>query len=318
MKNKTIFIIIRYSVITSGVKLGLNISKEDYKEKLFSEDRLRNRISLFKKITSKSIVNQKPCDVNLRLVVLTSSELPEANKKDLAAELHSIEERSDFICDLLFVDERESLSYVIKNHITNLLAGSIKHDFATVRLDDDDGLSSSYCQNLSLYLKRGFLGIPISFAYGYEGYFNEKNDEFRNLRHWYYPKIALGLAFTNSYSDIDGYLDKRISVYSLGSHTKIDIDNPILIDSTFPAYFRTVSGHNDSGGYVYHNNLVKVADGDIDHNEFSFMEKIVGLATSSKVVEERVVVSSKYSAAAAKLRHEVSILKKKLSDNCIQ
>lgn len=300
--NKTIFIMVRYSAFTQGgVQLGKDKTVEEYKKDLFNPGRLENRFSIFKNLTLKSLVAQKECSCEVRLVIFTSIDLPKNFKELLYSELKSANFKKNFSFDIVEVSEDEPLGRKMKDYVVKSLEGKGTNKFATVRLDDDDGLSSSYCQKLCEYLDRDVIGFPISFAYGYEGFFDEKKNIFSDIRHWYKPKIALGLAFTNKYSNDNGFFDKRITVYNLGAHTKIDLKNPIIVDSTFPAYFRTLSLYNDSGVNELHKLLVAVNKSTFCSDEFGFIGLIKEFEPSSKDFDlDKISPKDRYSSEIAR------------------
>lgn len=91
MKDKSIFIITRYSVITGGVQIGAGRSADEVKRILFSKERLDCRFALFSKIMAPSLISQKPCNANLHFVILTSDELPVEHREKLDAQLVEIE-----------------------------------------------------------------------------------------------------------------------------------------------------------------------------------------------------------------------------------
>lgn len=312
MKYKeTIFLIIRYSVLTNGVKLSRDVSLDEYKEKLFNPSRLKNRSEIFKNITLKSIESQKDCPCYVKLLICVSREMPVNFKLDLYESLRNIEFKNNFSFDVVELDASDSLTNKITKYIKGYVAGKGEHKFATVRLDDDDGLSSLFCLKLYQYIKNDIIGVPISFPYGYEGFYDLGKKCFFDIRHWYYPKIALGLAFINKYTEEKGFLDQKVSVYHLGSHTKIDVNYPVLLDSRFPAYFRTLSTYNDSGGNVHHQNLVKVESSNFCFEEFPYIDNVRDLTKrSAESLQVPVETVQRFSTDNAKLKSEISKYKK--------
>lgn len=310
MKDKSIFIITRYSVITGGVQIGVGRSADEVKRILFSKERLDCRFALFSKIMAPSLISQKPCNANLHFVILTSDELPVEHREKLDAQLVEIEKKSSFKCTVIPMPAGSSLNKYINSFLDENLVGKMNHAYATVRMDDDDGIASSYCARLCGYLERGIVGFPISFAYGFEGMFDEATEKFSNIRHWYKPKIALGLAFTNKYSN-GKYLYPDKNIYSLGNHTRIDIKHPVIIDALAPAFIRTVSAHNDSGAFPYHDSLPKAQQGDVDFNEFPFIR----CDLPAEVREDgSFIVAKAASSDAARYKAEVKLLRAKIKN----
>ena len=154
-----------------------------------------------------------------------------------------------------FININEAFKATIKRNLEHLPEALL----ATVRLDDDDGLSTNFIEKLSNHMRPGLTGYAVSFAYGIEGYWDSTINRVSDLRHSYFPKSAFGLAYLNSWSQTIGLGEsKTIHVYNMGNHMKIDETYPTVVDAIEPIYFRTLSSTIDSVGSPYHKNLPRV------------------------------------------------------------
>ena len=287
----SIFIITRYSILSQSMAARLRASSGDfdqYRKRLFSDSRLNARHVEFKTITVPSIISQLECPAKIFFLVITSSELPCYHLAKLQETLGRIESNKNIKTILAFVspaatsDKAEdnvfpSLTQATSENIRIQLKGADSQVFASVRLDDDDALSSSYCMNLSKYVKNELTGFPVIFPYGLQGFFSESTATIQDIRRFYRLSISPGLAFINCYSGDRGFSDKRVSVYGLGNHAKIATKNAIIYDSRWLAFFRTFGSFNDSAtdggrGGNYTKYLPHISANDM--NDFKFLIQI--------------------------------------------
>ena len=287
----SIFIITRYSILSRLIRVRTPRSSEDfcqYKGRLFSDNRLNARHIGFTLITVPSILSQLECHSKIFFLVITSTDLPCHHLDKLKKSLSSLDNNKNIKTILSFVSssatsgkEAEnvfpSFNKAIAETIQCQLAGSDCQVFASVRLDDDDALSSSYCVNLSEHVKKELIGFPVLFPYGLQGFFSKSTGTITDIRRFYRLCISPGLAFINGYSDDHGFSDKRVSVYGLGNHSKIDSKNAIIYDSRRIAFFRTFSSFNDSAegggrGGDYTKYLPHISARDLQ--DFNFLSQI--------------------------------------------
>ncbi|MCE0780830.1 glycosyltransferase [Pseudomonas sp. NMI542_15] len=267
--KKNIIIAIRYSIIqkNSASWRAAELSFEDYANKILSNERLNIREQTFKSLTLKSLCNQINTDKNVTYTVLimVSDMLPEGridrlrsminenNISGLDFKIVKIDSGTGLMHDHININE--AIKATIKRNLANLPEALL----ATVRLDDDDGLSTNFIEKLSHHMRPGLTGYAVSFAYGVEGYWDSAANTVSDLKHSYFPKSAFGLAYLNAWSQIRGLEDnKTIHVYNMGNHMKIDENYPTIVDATEPMYFRTLSSTNDSVGSPYHKNLPSI------------------------------------------------------------
>jgi hypothetical protein len=168
----------------------------------------------------------------------------------------------------------KNINDAIKGTLQNKLENAPDTLIATVRLDDDDGISNNFVSKLSTHMRPGLAGYAVSFAHGIEGYWEDKGNYVKDLKHSYFPKCAQALAYLNEYSTQKGlYENKTIHVYNLGNHMKIDERFPTIVDATAPMYFRTLSTTNDSVGSPYHKHMPSVQGMNILEN-FGYLAEL--------------------------------------------
>lgn len=315
MAAKSIFVITRYSVLggPGGWRLRKTAaSLEEYKEYLFSDERLNARLGLFRSITAESIARQLPCDADLYFVVMTSEDLPAEHRAKLDEVMRDVEKRSDFTCAVIGVPSGGQHEPYIDAFIDDQFAGGPDQRFATVRLDDDDALAMSFCRRLTAHLDQGLCGYPVSFAYGYEGVVHA-DGRVTDVRHWNHPKTSAGLAFTNAWTSTDGYADPRRHVYMLGRHITIDLADAVLLDTRAPAYFKTESEHRDSRVRAYRADLPAVKQHEWADDEFPWLSSSVDLPSSGDGSTEEFN-PAQATSARARHRHEVRALNREIAD----
>jgi hypothetical protein len=281
---RAIFIITRYSILSPS--LGVRIRRgatsfEDYKRKLFCDERLAGRLAAFRTITIPSIASQRGCSLPIYFVVATSSDLPPQALENLRNELDRL--NSDAVrVRLVFVSAtgEEHPDAKIYSTFSNAVSETIRNEagfsedliFATVRLDDDDGLSSDYCRELSSYVTQGTVGFPVVFPLGLQGFFSSATGFILDVRRFYHLNISPGMAFINRYSSKGGFYDDKVSVYGLGDHTKVGSKYPVILDARKVAFFRTFASFNDSGSGDYTKFLPKISESDLE--SFGFVNSL--------------------------------------------
>lgn len=264
--QKHILIAIRYSIVqkNSGAWRATDSNFEEYVGKVLKEERLNIRENTFEKITLRSIFDQEniSADVSYSVLIMVADMLPAhriANLEKLVrantnprASFHIVKIESGTGLDF----DYRNINDAIKATLQNKLKDAPNTLVATVRLDDDDGVSNNFIAKLSSHMREGLTGYAVSFAYGIEGYWEDQGNFVKDLRHSYFPKCAQALAYLNEYDAKSGMREnKTVHVYNLGNHMKIDERFPTIVDATAPMYFRTLSTTNDSVGSPYHKHM---------------------------------------------------------------
>lgn len=248
--NKHIFVITRFSLISKNLQKSWLTGKnsfEDYVKNILHNERLKHHFNLFENIALESLVNQKNFDLNenLTFILLTTEKLPKIYKKKL-----TIYEKKYPWIKVSYLDENCTINdynnvliQEIKDKTNRTKAGTL---YATVRLDDDDGLSNQFLSKLSQYLDPKFIGFGYSAPRGCVGFLN--NDfKYDGFHEYNFMNIALGLSFINYYAySTQDFHNKYISIYNVGNHINIDKLVPIIVDGSYLAYVRTRHIASDS------------------------------------------------------------------------
>ncbi len=237
------FVLIRYSVYAKTKKswrIGRGVQHDEYKEALFEPSRLELHQKLFFDVTIPSLVAAN--NGNVTVLVFTSESLPELYLASLKAELDKYPWMR-----LVALPENIDLPASMNSEVEGELKRSGRSAcYSTVRLDDDDGIGVNFFTELEKkYMSPKFYGFSISFALGYFGVFDgERFESFHSKR---FPMCAQGLTFVNYYESSDhSFHDENVTIFSLGSHVKVDSVRPVVVDSRNPMYIRTVHAAADT------------------------------------------------------------------------
>ncbi len=181
-----IFIITRFSYIDTTTNFK-NLSKkgiEIYKKKLFHENRLNKKFQAFQKMTHPSIVNQTYKDWNW--FIITSKFLPKKYKNKLNSIINNNPKIKIIFTENCGGGWTNYKDFIIKNE-----------NYATMRLDDDDGINHNLFQELQKYDNSKFSNKYITFPLGQR--YTIKNNSIVLGSKYNSPKIALGLTRINNY-----------------------------------------------------------------------------------------------------------------------
>jgi len=223
------YIITRFSVFDNNFKgfviTNMNNNINEYKENLFSEERLNYKFNTFELMTIPSINNQ--IDTNYIWLIYTSNLLPEKYKN----RLNNITKNNDKI-KILYINSIQELWDDIKNHI-------IHTNYTTIRLDDDDGLNPLYLKTLNDYNYEETKNSIVSFTNGIKFTLllnkNEKEKiEIIYGEEIYYPKNAIGMTAFG------------INIFECGNHTKVDEKYNIIYNNMKDAYYICCSNFCDT------------------------------------------------------------------------
>jgi len=245
-------VLVRYSVWTlagrTSWRIGRNPDPRAYREALFHPDRLGAHAFLFERLTLPSILSQTrpPAEDWFRLVVFTSTELPQPNRVNLEAMLapHPWARLVP-----MAPDEPYDLCRTVSGIAGEFAAGSDQpFVFATARMDDDDALSRSFFELLEPHCVTGNVGTIVSLARGYWAEFDSRNRSLTRFAVSIRPKIAAGLAMIHRFDPLSGMLEPAATrcIYDAGSHTFVDRKYPVIVDTTQPAFLRTRYEASDS------------------------------------------------------------------------
>ncbi|MDK8800609.1 glycosyltransferase [Corynebacterium coyleae] len=197
-------------------------SVEDYREYLYSDQRMQLREDIFLK-ESLPALERAAEGHELRHIVSFSSSLP--NHRKLALQ-KAADEYPFVVLDEVPDGSRPSNRYEVVGDF--LSKGTIFGDY---RLDDDDVLPVSFFDRMSQYLTPTHVGYVISFPLGIEAILADGSAF--NLREAHYPMNSVGQLGVCK-MNIDG----SIQMPSPSSHTQVDRHNPTVLDSRQIGYFR--------------------------------------------------------------------------------
>lgn len=247
--KEKIFYIIKYSLeyVLEGHR-AMHLAKGSkskgisyYREQLFAERRLNLRFKIFENITLPSLVPVLR-DPGAFLLVLSSQSLPESERKRLNDAVEKLGNATVRYCEPVENVDTEARKAVWETLNTQPeYSGEEKICVATVRLDDDDGLSKNFSEILRPYVNQKFAGFWVSFPSGVRVVIDSAG--------WlatrsYMPKTSQGLARVEifDFQNVEAFG----TAYGLGSHAGVDRRAPVILDARQAAYIRTHHGDNDS------------------------------------------------------------------------
>ena len=217
-----VYIITRFSICdpnSNGFILTRNSkTHQKYVDALFSDYRLYNKFKFFKKITVPSILKQT--NQNFEWLICTSILLPKRYK----FELLKISKLSPKI-KIFFVKDFSSMWATLRRY-------PFDKEYATVRLDDDDGLNTHFIERLQRYSEEK--GKIISFTHGKLVTVNNRGS------------ILLGKDMRKKMVS-QGMSGIGMNIYHCGNHVNVDKRYPVIYDSMNMAYFMGCSNYCDTG-----------------------------------------------------------------------
>ena len=239
------YVIIRYSLLIENSK-GWQIADEDlqvYRDKLFDNVRLEQRLELFKKITLPSLVSQTKALSSdwIKVIIVTSESLPLWNKK----KIESLVDDYDWLyVDYLSTQERDISRFLWKD----LEMEQEDVLFSTVRLDDDDALANNFFEKMDSYFKEENVGFGLSFGNGYAGFYDFESGCYEKIVDYYSPKVAIGLSHFNIYKYASrSFVSSKIrTIYHARKHVTVDLYIPLILDSREYMFIRTMHDNSDS------------------------------------------------------------------------
>ncbi|WP_010276881.1 glycosyltransferase [Paenibacillus senegalensis] len=261
MIKKHKFIMIRFSVFNPrqiGWQIAKDVQLEEYKEKLYSNERLTLRQELFQKITLPSLLALKPDPEQLTLMVCTSQELPKKFLDELMDLLRPIPWAKIIILD----SQKDIITSMGESIHKELIKFNETVYYSTTRLDDDDALAVYFMDELDKYLSFQYSDFCLSFASGFGGIYNGNSYDTFHAEN--IPRSAQGLTYINTFIPGKKVNTKYLSVFGLGSHTKVDRVKPTILDSRRPMFLRTLHSNNDSVTEKHINSLRKKPLADIE------------------------------------------------------
>ena len=227
-KNK-IVIITRFSILDCDSKFWKLTKKNkncsDIKKKLFDEERIKEKLLAFEKITYDSI--DKQTHKNFKWLIYISDKYP----KKYLFKLKNILKSSNSISNKIKLIPVKNMKDFDKKTNDELKNISKKYNYISVRLDDDDGLAPFFLSKLTKYYDNN--NHVISFPYGRKVTLkNRKIIKSKDIMD--YKNIGLGLSAVNK------------NIYKLGKHTNVDKKNNIIYNVSKDSYELYCSKNTDT------------------------------------------------------------------------
>lgn len=249
--KKHIIIGIRYSILVNEPTMwviGKNNSFENYKKEVLDPARLATREAIFSAICLPSLINlykTKTADTNLKVIIATSSLLPQKNKDFL----DSIQRNHPFIEISYHSPEDADVGQIMRNVIDETVKKG--EMYASVRLDDDDALSIEWIKKITTYLIPQFNNLVISLSSGLA----LLSDKFGNIKQladykWRFGSVGLTYIGTKNSS-------ASRSIYHCGRHLLVDHKFPSVTHLKGDFIIRTFNDFNDSDSNFPDKNLIE-------------------------------------------------------------
>lgn len=214
-----IYFITRFSILDyqhKAFELSRNFDAAEYEKSLFNKDRLEHKFEVFEKNTLSSILSQSNKDWEWH--IYTSDRLPRHYKNRLGM--------------LIEKEPRIKIFAVngFKEFNKNVTQHKYTSNYATVRLDDDDGLCDKYVEKLQKYTdeKDKIISFPLGRRIEITKGKKVVGNTFES------KNIAVGLAGIG------------LEIYSCGNHATIDQRYETIYDLTPNIYFINCSKHCDT------------------------------------------------------------------------
>lgn len=214
-----VYFITRFSIYDPhfrGFRLTTDYDQKEYERRLFDKDRLNNRFETLENITMPSICKQS-CD-NWKWLIYTSDRLPDEYMKRLRILM-----KDNPNIEVITVKD-------FKEFFEKDLYYNYKNSFATVRIDDDDGLNTSFIEKLQQYSKN--VGSIVSFTEG-------------TLIKYAKGRIIMGEKVSEKNIAL-GMAGIGIKIYNLGQHTTINNRYKVIYDSTPDMFYLNCSPYTDT------------------------------------------------------------------------
>lgn len=214
-------------------------TEESYLSNLFSLERMERRQKYFEAITLKTLIGlqeRRPRDIPFRVLILTSDKIP----KPYMMFLMGIQQKFDFIQVIALSPHETSVNAGLIECVEGMGDEDI---YASVRLDDDDGLANTFIDQLEKYLQPNLSGFVVSFAKGHGVLLDDKGGikKIANYK-WRFGSAGLSYISTKANAIETG----RYSVYQCGNHIKTDESYPTVSDARHAAFVRAFHVDNDS------------------------------------------------------------------------
>ncbi|MEM2145413.1 MAG: glycosyltransferase [Candidatus Jordarchaeaceae archaeon] len=214
-----VYFITRFSIFDPqfrGFRLTKNYDQEEYERRLFDKNRLNQKFKEFQNITLPSIIGQSCKD--WEWIIYTSDRMPEQYMKRLC---------------LLLKDYTKIKVITVKNFkefFDNTSSFNYEKPFATVRIDDDDGLNRFFVEKLQQYSE--YTGSIVCFTEG-------------RLVKYKKDRLIIGKRISER-NNAQGLAGIGLNIYNCGRHSDIDTRYNVIYDSTPDMFLMACSPFTDT------------------------------------------------------------------------
>lgn len=214
-----VYFITRFSIYDPqfrGFRLGTDYDQKEYERRLFDKNRLNAKFDTFQKITLPSIVEQS-CD-DWKWLIYTSDRMPDEYMKRLRTLVKNY-------TNIVLITVKDFSEFFEKDFSYNY-----DNSFATVRIDDDDGLNNCFVEKLQQYSKN--VGSIVCFTEG-------------TLVKYVKGRVVMGEKISRMNYAL-GMAGIGVKIYSCGRHSDIDTRYDVIYDSTPDMFLLTCSPFTDT------------------------------------------------------------------------
>jgi hypothetical protein len=214
-----VYFITRFSIYDpqfGGFRITTDYDQKEYERRLFDKERLNHRFDTLENITMPSILKQS--SDNWKWLIYTSDHLPDEYMKRLRTLLEGY-------TNIEVITVKDFRDFFEKN-----LSYNYDKSFATVRIDDDDGLNNRYVEKLQQYAE--YIGSIVSFTEG-------------TLVKYVQGRVIMGEKFSEKNIAL-GMAGIGIKIYNLGRHTTINDNYNVIYDDTPDMSLMTCSPFTDT------------------------------------------------------------------------
>lgn len=209
-------------------------TERDYRNYLFSDERLSNRIDIFinYSLPQLALASQGHHIAHL----ISYSELLPTKYEEM---LQRAAEQYSFI---VLERQQSGVPRVVLEDLcrkTLMDSSDPQQPFGIFRLDDDDLLPADYFEQNVPYIRSEFVGMQISLGEGISAIYQD--GQFFNARKVYHPMLSIGYMSVHRF-DADGIMSKIPAV----PHSKSDRHYPVIMDSRKLGYFWTRHTEQDT------------------------------------------------------------------------
>jgi hypothetical protein len=199
-----VYFVTRFSIYDpqfKGFRISRYYDQREYERRLFDSDRLNHKFDTFQNITLASVVGQSLGD--WEWLIYTSDRMPDEYMKRLRALVSGYP-------NILLIAVKDFRDFFEKDISYNYVSS-----FATVRLDDDDGLNKCFVERLQRYSKE--TGSIVCFTEG-------------TLVKYVKGRLVTGEKVSEM-NNAQGLVGIGVNIYSCGGHSDINARYNVIYDS---------------------------------------------------------------------------------------